>query len=402
MKEVQSFEMSKRFEGIKLISAAAAKSPHDLIPLSFGFPAQEAYDISLMATCSRKAIEEGGYKCFEYVGGTGPSRIVKWLKKRGEIRGIDAAEENILVTTGSGQAMDFVARGLTNEGDEVWVEAPTFFGALRYFTLAGLKCRQFEIDEDGLKVDLVEEALIEAKKNGSPMPKFMYIMPNFHNPGGVTLSVERRMKLAELAITYNFFIFEDDAYTELNFTEKILPAVYQFAPERVIYMSTFSKTIAPAIRMGWIVGPAEIMMQLRMLKADGSTSVMMQEIVATYLETIDFDDHVAKISSIYKSRLDVMLQAIDDYFGDEVSYTVPEGGFFLWLTFKDEVDPAIFESDAIEKGVSFILGEDCYAENGEKNHIRLCFSYCDEEKCKEAIKRIAQTYYEKYPMKKFV
>ncbi|HWL13133.1 MAG TPA: PLP-dependent aminotransferase family protein [Ureibacillus sp.] len=402
MKELQTFEMSKRFEGIKLISAAAANSPQDLIPLSFGFPAKEAYDISLMAKCSRKAIEEGGYKCFEYVGGTGPSRIVQWLKKRGEIRGIDAAEENILVTTGSGQAMDFVARGLTNEGDEVWVEAPTFFGALRYFTLAGLKCRQFEIDEDGLKVDLVEEALIEAKKNGSKIPKFMYIMPNFHNPGGVTLSVERRMKLAELAITYNFFIFEDDAYTELNFTEKILPAVYQFAPERVIYMSTFSKTIAPAIRMGWIVAPAEIIMQLRMLKADGSTSVMMQEIVATYLETIDFDDHVAKISSIYKSRLDVMLRAIDDYFGDEVSYTVPEGGFFLWLTFKSEVDPAIFERNAIEKGVSFILGEDCYAENSEKNHIRLCFSYCDEEMCKEAIKRIAEAYYEKYPMKKFV
>ncbi|MDN4494587.1 PLP-dependent aminotransferase family protein [Ureibacillus aquaedulcis] len=402
MKELQPFKMSKRFENVKLISAAAAKTPHDLIPLSFGFPAKEAYDVSLMAKCSSKAIEEGGYKSFEYGGATGPSRIVKWLKKRSEIRGIYAPEENILVTTGSGQAMDILARGLTNEGDEVWVEAPTFFGALRNFTLAGLKCRGFEIDENGLKVDLVEEALVAAKNNGLPMPKFIYIMPNFHNPGGVTLSLERRMKLAKLALAYNFFIIEDDAYTELNFSERVLPAVYQFAPQRVIYMSTFSKTIAPAIRMGWLVAPPEIIMQLRSLKADGSTSVLMQEIVAAYLETIDFDDHVGNISKLYKSRLDAMIKAIDDYLGDEVTYTAPEGGFFLWLTFKEEVATSLFEELALEKGVSFILGEHCYAENEEKNHIRLCFSYCDEEMCKEAIKRIAEAYYEKYPVKKLV
>lgn len=402
MKELQPFKMSKRFENIKLISAATAKMPQNLIPLSFGFPAKEAYDITLMAECSSKAIRDGGYKCFEYAGATGPSRIVKWLKKRSEIRGIFALEENIFVTTGSSQAMDILARGLTNEGDEVWVEAPTFFGALRNFRLAGLKCRGFEIDENGLKVDLVEEALIEARTNGTPIPKFIYVMPNFHNPGGVTLSIERRMKLAELALEYNFFVLEDDAYAELNFTEKVLPAVYQFAPERVIYMSTFSKTIAPAIRMGWIVAPHEIIMQLRSLKADGATSVMMQEIIATYLETIDFENHVSKISKLYKSRLEVMIKALDDYLGDDVSYTVPEGGFFLWVTFKNDVDPALFEELAIEKGVSFILGEHCYAENGEKNHIRLCFSYCEEEMCKEAIKRIAEAYYEKHPMKKLV
>lgn len=402
MKNLQPFHMSNRFDGIKLLSAAAAKMPEDLIPLSFGFPAMESYDASLMAQCSLKAIEEGGYKCLEYTGATGPSQIVKWIKERSKVRGIDVQEENILVTTGSGQAMDIVARALTNEGDEIWVEAPTFFGALRSFILSGLTMRGFDIDEDGLKVELVEAALKEAKELGNPIPKFMYIIPNYHNPAGVTLSLERRKKLAELAEEYNFFIVEDDAYGELTFTGKILPAIYSFAPERVIYMSTFSKTIAPAIRMGWIVMNPEMIMKLRMLKSDGATSVLMQEIIATYLKEIDYEQHVANLSAIYKSRLNVMIKALDEYFGKDITYTIPDGGFFLWVSFDKKVDTTLFEKAAIDNSVSFIPGEYCYHLNGEKNHIRLCFSYCNEEQCIEGIKRIAQVFYEAYPMKSVV
>lgn len=402
MKSLQPFKMANKFEGIKLISAAAAKIPADLIPLSYGFPAKEAYNISLMAQCAAKGIEDGGYKCLEYGGGAGPAKISAWIKERSKIRDIHVNDENIFVTTGSGQAMDIVARTLTNEGDEIWVEAPTFFGALRSFSLAGLTIRGFEIDENGLKVDLVEAALIEATELGKPIPKFLYVIPNFHNPGGITLSLERRIKLAQLALAYNFYIIEDDAYAELNFTDTILPAIYSFAPKRVIYMSTFSKTIAPAIRLGWVIVNPELVPKLRMLKSDGSTSVMVQEIIATYLNVIDFDQHVANISAIYKSRRDVMVKALDEYLGNEVSYILPEGGFFIWVSFKETVNTADFEQLALEYGVSYIVGEHCFADHSQQNHIRLCFSYCDEAQCKEAIKRIASAYFEKYPLKSIV
>jgi 2-aminoadipate transaminase len=402
MSSLQPFEYAKKFEGVKLISAAAAKVPEDFIPLAFGLPATEAYNVELMAKCATKAIEAGGYKSLEYGGGAGPLKVATWIKERSKLREIFVDEQHILVTSGSGQAMDIVARGLANEGDEIWVEAPTFFGALRAFTLAGLTARGFETDEHGLKVDLVEAALKEAVEIGKKLPKFIYIIPNFHNPGGMTLSLERRIKLAQLALQYNFYILEDDAYAELKFTEDVLPAVYSFAPDRVIYMSTFSKTIAPGIRMGWVITSPELVQKLRMLKSDGSTSVMVQEIVATYLDEIDFNQHIANISSIYKARRDAMVKALHDYLGNEVSYILPEGGFFIWVSFKEDVDTASFEKIALEYGVSFIVGEYCYADHSQKNHIRLSFSYCDEVQCREAIKRIASAYFERYPIKNIV
>jgi 2-aminoadipate transaminase len=398
MSSLQPFQYAKKFEGIKLLSAAAAKIPEDFIPLAYGLPAKEAYNVELMTHCASKALENGGYKSLEYTGGAGPIKVATWIKERSKLRDIYVDEQNILVTSGSGQAMDIVARTLADEGDEIWVESPTFFGALRSFNLAGLTARGFEIDEHGIRVDLVEAALEEAVKLGKKVPKFLYIIPNFHNPGGITLSLERRIKLAKLALQYNFYIFEDDAYAELKFTDNTLPAVYSFAPDRVIYMSTFSKTIAPGIRMGWVITSPELIQYLRMLKSDGSTSVMVQEIVADYLNEIDFDQHIATISSIYKARRDAMVKAINDYFGDEVSYILPEGGFFIWVSFKENVDTTSFEKIALEIGVSFIPGEYCYADNKQKNHIRLSFSYCDEAQCREAIKRIANAYFEKYSL----
>lgn len=402
MSSLQPFQYAKKFEGIKLISAAAAKIPEDFIPLAFGLPAKEAYNVELMAKCATKGLKDGGYKSLEYGGGAGPLKVATWIKERSKLRDIFVDEQNVLVTSGSGQAMDIVARTLANEGDEIWVEAPTFFGALRSFTLAGLTARGFETDEHGIKVDLVEAALKEAVELGKTLPKFLYIIPNFHNPGGMTLSLERRIKLAQLALQYNFYILEDDAYAELNFTDNILPAVYSFAPDRTIYMSTFSKTIAPGIRMGWVITSPELIQNLRMLKSDGSTSVMVQEIVATYLNEVDFDQHIATISSIYQARRDVMVKALNDYLGDEISYILPEGGFFIWVSFKDDVDTTSFEKIALEYGVSFIAGEYCYADNSQKNHIRLSFSYCDEVQCREAIKRIASAYFEIYPIQNIV
>jgi 2-aminoadipate transaminase len=392
MHQLTEFSFSKRFPELPLISAALAEEHPDFIPLSFGFPAKESFLIPLLSEASVSALQTQGPESLQYTGGAGPKKVNEWIKKRSELRSIRTENENILVTSGSMQAIDLATRTLTDPGDQVWIEAPSFFGAIRQFSLAEVQLRSFPIDENGLRVDLVEQALIEAKKQGKPMPKMFYVVPNYHNPTGINLSLERRKKLAELAYQYNFYVLEDDAYVELSFTGDYVPSIYSFGPERVIYISTFSKIIAPGIRMGWAIAGEQVINKMRMLKSDGSTSVFVQEIVSQFLAKIDFDQHVQYLTSIYRVRKDAMVQSIEEYFGNDVSYHVPEGGFFLWLTFPSNVDTSEFMEKSLKNGVGYLDGKHFYLQNNELNHIRLSFTFCDEEQIRKGIQRIAESY----------
>jgi 2-aminoadipate transaminase len=220
-------------------------------------------------------------------------------------------------------------------------------------------------------------------------------MPNYHNPGGINLSVERRKKLAELAYEYNFFILEDDAYVELSFTGKYLPSIYSFGPKRVIYFSTFSKIIAPGIRMGWAITDPAIINKMRMLKSDGATSVYVQEVIGRLLDRFDFDGHLAKLVSCYEARKEAMTKAIHEFFDERVTYSIPNGGFFLWLTFPPAVDTSAFLQQSVDKGVSYIDGRHFYLQGSDAgaNHLRLCFTFCNEQQIREGIRSIANAYY---------
>lgn len=401
MTTLKEFTYSKRFPNLPLIAAAFAEQHPDLIPLAFGLPAKESFNLSLMEESSVLAIQKGGVKPLEYGGGNGPKMVAEWIKQRSLLRSVRTETNEILVTAGSSQAIDIATRTLTDPGDHVWVEEPSFFGAIRQFLLAETKLTSFPVDEDGIRVDLVEDKLKEARKNGGPMPKVLYVMPNYHNPTGVSLSLERRKKLAELAYEYNFYVLEDDAYVELSFTGEYVPSIYSFGPERVIYLSTFSKIVAPGIRMGWAVASEPLINKMRMLKSDGSTSVYVQEIVSQFLTTIDFDQHVDFLNSIYRSRMEAMVVAIEEAFDRDVSYIVPEGGFFLWLTFPQGTDTSMFMRQSLQKGVSYLDGAHFYLNADEKNHIRLGFTYCNEEEIKRGIERLAESYQE-HKQKNFV
>ncbi|MGG3575354.1 PLP-dependent aminotransferase family protein [Bacillus gobiensis] len=392
MHQLTEFSFSKRFPELPLISAALAEEHPDFVPLSFGFPAKESFLIPLLSEAAVSALQTQGPESLQYTGGTGPKKVNEWIKKRSELRSIQSENENILVTSGSMQAIDLATRTLADPGDHVWIEAPSFFGAIRQFSLAEVELTSFPIDEDGLRVDLVEQALIEAKIKGKPMPKMFYVMPNYHNPTGVNLSLERRKKLAELAYEYNFYVLEDDAYVELSFSGGYVPSIYSFGPERVIYISTFSKIIAPGIRMGWTIAGEQVINKMRMLKSDGSTSVFVQEIVSQFLAKIDFAQHVQYLTSIYRARKDAMVRSIHEYFGNEVSYQMPEGGFFLWLTFPAEVNTSEFMEKSLKNGVGYLDGKHFYLQNDELNHIRLSFTFCDEEQIRRGIQRIAESY----------
>lgn len=391
---LKPFSFSKRFPETEVVGSAFAGKQDDLIPLSFGFPAPESLPVDKMTAATEAAMITQGRQALAYSGGTGPKNIINWIKERSKLREIEATEKEIIVTAGSSQAIDLITRTLTDPGDELWVEAPTFFGALKTFRLAETKLFSFPIDEYGLRVDLVEQELVERVKNNLPLPKLMYVIPNYQNPGGVNLSIERRKRLAELAYEYNFFIIEDDAYVELAFDKTYIPAIYSFGPERVVYLSTFSKIIAPGLRLGWAIGLQEIIEKVKILKTDGFTSVYVQEVTKNLLEQIDMDEQINNLNSLYHSRKNAMVSAIQQYFGEEVSYHEPNGGFFLWLTFPAHIDTSEFADAAMAAGVSYIAGKHFFLEGEGYNHMRLCFTFCKEEIIHEAIKRLANTYYE--------
>ncbi|MCQ2011288.1 MAG: PLP-dependent aminotransferase family protein [Sporolactobacillus sp.] len=392
MRNLEPFRFSKRFNDVPLIGSAFAGEHPGLIPLAFGFPYPASFPIDRLAESAVTALKSEGTEALQYSGGPGQKKILEWIRERSRLRSIEVETDHIMITSGSNQGIDLVARTLTDPGDSVWVEAPVYFGALRAFYLAQNELSAFPVDGDGLRVDLVEEALIEAAAGRRPMPKFIYVLPNYHNPAGVNLSVERRKKLAALAYKYNFYIIEDDAYVELNFDGGFLPSIYSFGPERVIYMSTFSKIIAPGIRMAWVIGDPEVLNLIKIVKTEGLTSVLMQEAVSTFLETSNFDDHLKPLVDGYRTRRNAMVKAISDFFGSEVSFEKPEGGFFLWLTFPPDIDTTRLLHDAVEAGVSFVDGKSFYLDRKPTNHLRLAFSFCDESQIREAIRILAKVY----------
>ncbi len=394
MEVVKEYPLSNRFPEMPLLSAANAKKHPDLIPFAFGHPAKESFDIPLLSQSAVSALQLDGPKALQYSGGEGPDHVVNWIQRRSKHVSIVVDKSNILVTAGSMQAIDLATRTLTDPGDHVWVEAPTFFGAIRQFSLAEVKISSIPIDENGLMTDKLESKLKEAVKNNIPIPKFIYVMPNYHNPTGVCLSIERRKKLAELAYEYNFYVLEDDAYVELCFSGEKLPSIYSFGPKRVIYLSTFSKTIAPGIRMGWAIADDDLIIQrMKMLKSDGSTSVFVQEIISHFLGEVKFENHMNRINDLYCARKEAMVDTVKEYFGEEVTFTEPEGGFFLWLTFPKEINTSEFASDALLRGVSFIESKFFYVDAAETNHIRLSFTFTNEEEIQKGVQRIAESYY---------
>lgn len=389
---LQNYQYNRFLPDTPSIGGTTVKAPGH-VHLSFGYPSTSLFPIAELSEAASEAILNHGDLALHYSGGEGPEKIKDWIRERSKIRSIFIENNQIIAAAGAIQAIDSAARVLINAGDEVWVESPSFFNALRSFRLAGAKIRAFPIDEHGVRVDLIEKALEEAKLQNGPIPKFFYCMPNFHNPAGVNLSVDRRKKLAELAYQYNFYILEDDAYADLSFDHQYLPAIYSFGPKRVIYLGTFSKIIGPGIRLGWAVGEPFVLEKMRLLLLGSQTSPFTQEIIAHLLEKISFDAHLERLISVYRKKRDVMMEEVQKNFGDHVTYNVPKGGFFLWLIFRPEVETSGFVGQAFENGVSVVDGHSFFDTDEGTHQIRLCFTYCSEEQIRRGVKILADAYF---------
>lgn len=364
----------------------------DHVHLSYGFPASELLPVVEFQEAAHAALIREREDALHYSGAKGPGRVREWVLNRLQRFGIFAGPDRFLAVFGAIQGIDLTARILLEEGDEAWVEGPTFFNTLQSFRAAGAVIRSFPVGEQGVDVDQIEEALREADASNKPLPKLLYVMPNYQNPTGVTLPEDHRRRLAELAVRYDFYIVEDDAYAELNFNGVVLPAIYTFAPDRVIYISTFSKTLGPGLRLGWVVAAPEVVRHMATLSLGSQSNPFTQEIVGELLQQFPFDEQVSQLIDRYRQQRDVMIEALHARFGNRVRVQVPDGGFFIWVAFDESVDVNTFAPIAESNGVSFVAGNPFFHDKSGSHYLRLCFSYCDEEQIVRGVNRLADAY----------
>ena len=371
----------------------------EVISFAGGLPASEVFPTERFRDACCKVLESQPHLALQYGATEGYEPLREMIARHIARYGIKAKSENVLITSGSQQALDLIGKLLINPGDRVLVEAPTYLGALQAFNVYGADYVSVPSDEDGLRSDLLENPL----RSG---PKFMYVLPNFQNPGGTTLSEGRRHELVLLADKYGIPIIEDDPYGQLRYEgEHLTPLVVLdrenlrrddgYSIGNVIYLSTFSKTLAPGLRLGWIVAPPEVIAKLVQLKqgADLHTSTFVQMVAHEVARDNFLDDHVKLIRRVYRERRDVMFEALTKYFPPEVTWTRPKGGLFLWVTLPEGADAQKLFEVAVRENVAFVPGDCFYAPNGHqeegRRHMRLNFSAASLEQIREGIRRLS-------------
>jgi 2-aminoadipate transaminase len=369
-----------------------------IISFAGGLPAPEVFPTERFREACDRVLEKQARLALQYGATEGYEPLREMIARHTSRYGVKAKPENVLLTSGSQQALDLIGKLMINSGDRVLVEAPTYLGALQAFNVYGAEYVSVPSDNDGLRSDLLEASL----RLG---PKFMYVLPNFQNPGGTTLAEGRRHELVLLADRYGIPIIEDDPYGQLRYEgEHLTPLIVLdrenlrrddgYSIGNVIYLSTFSKTLAPGLRLGWIVAPPEVISKLVQLKqgADLHTSTFVQMVAYEVARDNFLDEHIKLIRRVYGERRDVMLRAMEENFPSEVTWTRPQGGLFLWVTLPEGMDcHELFEA-AIKENVAFVPGDSFYASNGHadegRRHFRLNFSNASPEQITEGIRRL--------------
>ncbi len=371
----------------------------DVISFAGGLPAPEMFPVAEFKQAADKVLTEFGARALQYGATEGYLPLRSLIVQQMARYGIQAKEDNVLLTSGSQQALDMIGRLLINPGDKVLTERPTYLGALQAWSAYQARYVTVPVDQDGLRTELLEEAL----RSG---PKFMYILPNFQNPGGVTLSLERRMKLVQMADHYGIPLVEDDPYGQLRYSGDHLPPLVVLDHEHlesratdghgyfegnVIYTSTFSKTLAPGLRLGWIVAPVDVIKRCVQAKQgmDLHTSSFVQMVAYEVAKDGFLEQHVRRIRQVYSHRRDVMLAALERHFPAEVQWTRPDGGLFLWAWLPEGMDAAELLKIAVDtQRVAFVPGHAFYPDGQGKNTMRLNFSNASPEMIEEGIRRL--------------
>lgn len=359
-----------------------------IISFAGGLPAPESFPIEELTKIGRMVLEDTGVQALQYGSTEGYPPLREAISKRMAKTKVDVKADDILVTSGSQQGLDFAAKIFINPGDIIVCESPTYLGAINAFKAYEPEFIEIDTDKDGMIMEDLENALKDNDK-----VRFIYVIPDFQNPSGKTWSIDRRKKLVELANKYNVVILEDNPYGELRFEGEILPAIKHYDEEgRVIFLGTFSKILCPGLRLGWVAASPEILNKFIMVKqgADLQSSTISQMEVAKFLEEYSIDDHINKIIDLYRERRDLMMKTIEEEFPKEASYTYPEGGLFTWVVLPEYMNARELAVKALEQNVAYVPGGSFYPNGGNENTFRLNYSNMDNERIVEGIKRLGK------------
>ena len=364
-----------------------AASPN-VISFAGGLPAPELFPTSQLQQATDRVYQTSAESALQYSNSNGFRRLREILAQRMARRGVSCDADNIAITTGSQQSIDLISKMFINRGDTILVEKPTYMSALDVFNTYGANIVGVEMDDEGLRMDALEQAL----KN-HPEAKFLYTVPTFQNPTGRTLPVDRRQRMVELARQYDIVIIEDDPYGQLRFAGDPVPAVKSFDSDgRVFYLSTFSKTLTPGLRTGWVVADPAFIKHFTVIKqsADLHTDNVAQQVIAEFLADFNIDEHIAKIRQVYRQREQLMIEQIQKHFPTGVKYTNPDGGLFIWVEIPGNINTQDLFDQCIKNNVAFVPAEPFYPGEPESGTFRLNFSNMSEEKIKDGIQRLGK------------
>lgn len=366
----------------------------DVISFAGGLPAPEVFPVEKISTITQRILHDAGPQALQYSATEGYRPLREWLAQAASQDGRTVTVDNILITSGSQQGLDLLGKVLVDPGDTLLVESPTYMGALQAWAPYGAEYVTLPSDEDGLILDDLEAVL-------QKRPKFIYMLPNFQNPSGRTLSLQRRQHLVEATSRYGIPILEDDPYGRLRFEGEPLPTLHLLAGRaqsgskyngHVLHMGTFSKILAPGLRLGWIIAPAPLISKLVQAKqgTDLHTPTFTQMIAYEMARQGFIEEHIPLIRQVYRERRDAMLDALSEYFPSHVTWTHPQGGMFLWVTLPEGSDSAKILQEAVQQKVAFVPGTAFHPCGGGENTMRLNFSNASPEKIREGIARLGK------------
>lgn len=376
-----------RASEIRALFAVASRP--EVVSLAGGMPFISGLPMPTIAEATERLLRERGAQALQYGSGQGEPELREPIVEVMELEGVEAHPDDVVVTTGSQQALDIVTRIFVDPGDVVVAEAPSYVGALGVFRSYQADVVHVPMDADGLIPEALEATLRALEAQGRTV-KLIYTVPNFHNPAGVTLSLERRPRIVEIARRYGVLVLEDNPYGLLGFDGETMPALQGLDPDGVIYLGSFSKTFAPGYRVGWAVAPHAVRERL-VLASESSIlcpSMMSQLSIATYLQTCDWRGQIKIYRELYRDRRDAMIGALTELLPD-CSWTVPEGGFYTWVTLPDGLDAKAMLPRAVTARVAYVPGTAFFADGQGSQHVRLSYCYPTPERIHEGVRRLA-------------
>jgi 2-aminoadipate transaminase len=364
----------------------------EVISLAGGLPDTSTFPPNTFADVACRVAAEACAKALQYGPTEGMRETMACIAEVMASEGTRVDVDDMVVTTGGQQGIDLVTKTLIDPGDVVVAEAPTYPGAVPTFSSYQADVVQVEMDADGMRVDLLESTLERLEREGR-RPKFIYTVPTFQNPAGVTMSIERRRRLVDIAHERELLVLEDNPYSLLRYEGEPVPSLYSLdGGVFVMYLGTFSKILSPGIRLGWVVAPPPVLEKINQGKqgADLCSSTLSQMMVQAYFQEVRWGDYVDSLTQLYRTRRDTMLDALADFFPPQAEWTRPSGGLFIWATLPDFIDTTDLLARALRDNVAFVPGEQAYMDGRGRNSMRLNFSNQDEDSIREGIRRIGK------------